>query len=327
MGISDVLQTAFGGNEGMKQLNDLERFLPFAGLSSFMKKPYTRAVRKGDIVVIGVPFDSDATYRPGTRFGPRAIREQSHYAVAFESVYPWTTALDQKHRIIDFGDVVPFPGTGVMEIMLEMTEEVATGINTANARILTLGGDHTLPIPLIRAAAKKHGPVALIHLDAHQDSYPADDYQGTKIYNHGVFATVLVEEGHIDPARSTKADIRTIQPQSPRGGYDIVYANDALAMSPEALADRIHKRAGDGPIYLTLDIDTLDPSSAPGTGSPVPGGPSTGEMRRLLKALEGINLVGADLVEVNPLFDPTGVTAVAAGHLAVDLCHLLDAAW
>lgn len=326
MGISDLIAKATGADE-LNQLIELEKALPFAGPQTFMRAEATKHVKRGDIVAMGVPFDAGTTFRPGTRFGPRAIREQSNYAGAFQPVYPWDTEVGHKHRLIDFGDVVPFPGTGAMEMMLGLVEGVADHVNGTGARLLTLGGDHTLPIPLVRSLAKRRGPVALVHLDAHQDSYPRDIFgTGEEAYNHGVFATVLVEEGHVDPSRSTQAYIRTIQPESPKGGYDIVYGNDAMGMSPESLAARIRERAGDGPVYLTLDIDALDPSSAPGTGSPVPGGPSTGEVRRLLKALDGIDLVGADIVEVNPLFDPTGITAVAAAHLAIDLVQLMDRA-
>ncbi|WP_227268230.1 arginase family protein [Roseobacter weihaiensis] len=327
MDIVKLIANQRGGNPETDALDILEGYLPFAGLSTFMKAPYTRDVQPGDIVVMGVPFDAGVTNRPGTRYGPRAIREQSYYATEFPPVYPWTTMLGDRHRIIDFGDVTPFPGTGVMDMILELTEQVSTEINAAGARILTLGGDHTLPIGLVRGVAKTHGPVALVHLDSHQDSYDVRDESGARMYNHGVFATALVEDGQVDPARSTQAYIRTSQPLSPKGGYDIVHANDALDMTPEALAERIKARIDGAPVYLTLDIDALDPSCAPGTGTPVPGGPTTADVRRLLKALEGINLVGADLVEVNPLFDPTGMTSVAAAYLAADLCHLLDASF
>ncbi|MGL4239444.1 agmatinase [Tabrizicola sp.] len=319
---STAKSTAIGANYA--ELDELEKALPFAGLSSFIKAPVMRNVTKGDLVVAGVPFDAGTTNRPGTRFGPRAIREQSHYASAFEPVYPWPNTLGERHRVVDFGDMTPFPGSGCLEMMLEMTETVAAQLLKDGARLLCLGGDHTLPFGPIRAASKHFGKLALIHLDAHQDSYPVPEYEGHKLYNHGVFATELVAEGCIDIARSTQAYIRTIQPETP-GSYDIVYANEALQMTPEDLAKRIRARTGDAPVYLTLDIDAIDPAHAPGTGSPVPGGPTVGEVRRLLKALEGINLVGADLVEVNPLYDPTQITSVAAAHLAIDLLYLLEA--
>ncbi len=304
-------------------LDELEYALPFAGIPTFMKLPYSRDVKDADLVIMGIPFDAGATNRPGTRYGPKTIREQSAYAAAFQPVYPWTYDLTKQFKLIDFGDVTPFPGSGTLEMMLELSEATAKDIFRAGASLLTLGGDHTLPIGLIRAAAKHFGSLAMIHLDAHQDSYEAESYAGFKLYNHGVFATELVKEGHIDPKASSQIYIRTVQPASPKGGYDIVYADEALELSPEALAERVKSRVGDKPVYLSLDIDALDPAFAPGTGSPVPGGPSSLEVRRFLKALDGINLVAADLVEVNPLYDPAQVTAVTAAALALDLLYLM----
>lgn len=304
-------------------LEQLENVLPFGGPGTFMKTIATKDIKKGDLVVAGIPFDAGATFRPGTRFGPKAIRDKSHYAAAFQPVYPWQNSL--QHPLIDYGDMVSMPGTGCLEMMLELGYTLSNKVLNAGGRLLVLGGDHTIPIGIIRAVAKKFGKISLIHLDAHQDSYSVEEFGGQKIYNHGVFATALVAEGCIDVSTSTQAYIRTIQPISPDGGYEIIYANDALQMTPEVLAEKIKKRVGNNPVYLTLDIDAIDPSYAPGTGSPVPGGPSTADVRRLLYALQGINLVGADLVEVNPMYDSNEITAVAAASLAIDLLQLMDA--
>jgi len=303
----------------------LEESLPFAGIPSFMKRDHTKEIREGDAVVMGVPFDSGTFNRPGTRYGPRAIREQSSYAAAFDPVYPWNRKLADACRIVDFGDVVSLPGTGVTESMLQATEAVAAEILEANASLLTLGGDHTIPYGPVRAAAKRFGKLALIHLDSHQDSVDSETELGGVI-NHGTFATGLAKEGRIDLPRSSQLYIRTFLPETPGGGYTIVYANEALEMGPEKLAEQVKGRVGDAPVYLSLDIDAVDAASAPGTGSPVPGGPTTGEVRRFIKGLEGIKLVAADLVEVNPLYDPTQVTAIAAAFLALDLLYLLSAA-
>jgi agmatinase len=314
----------------MDMLNLLEEALPFGGIPTFMKMPYSRAqvdLEQADLVVMGVPFDSGTSNRPGTRFGPRVIREQSLYAGVFQPVYPWAEDLT-RYRILDFGDVVSIPGTGAVELMLAMTEFAAATILRAGARLLSLGGDHTLPYGPVRAAAKQFGQLALVHIDAHQDSYDSAELgvPGSEFINHGTFATGLAKEGHVDVTKSSQVYIRTIQPESPGGGYAITYANDALAMGPEQLAEQVRARAGDMPVYLTLDIDSLDPAFAPGNGSPVPGGPSTAEMRRFLKGLDGLNIVAADLVEVNPQYDPTGITAIAAAALAVDLLYLMGRA-
>lgn len=308
-------------------LDLLEYTMPFAGLQSFMKLPYSRKpedIAAADMIVMGVPFDSGTFNRSGSRMGTRAIRDQSSYAAAFEPMYPWEYSLSETFKMIDFGDVAPPPGTGAVETMLELTEAVSSELFKARKSLLTLGGDHTLPIGIVRGAAKQYGSVALVHIDAHQDSYDADELGGgQKTYNHGVFATELVKEGHIDPSKSSQVYIRTIQPASPKGGYDVVYANDALAMGPEALAARVKARAGTMPVYISLDVDGLDPAFAPGNGSPVSGGPSSSEMRRFLKALDGLNVIGADVVEVNPLYDPTQATAITAATLAIDLLHLM----
>ncbi|MCU0479853.1 MAG: arginase family protein [Anaerolineae bacterium] len=312
----------------MESLNLLEQALPFAGIPTFMKMPYSRdpeVLGRADLVVMGIPFDCGTSNRSGTRMGPRAIREQSFYASAFQPIYPWTDDITQTKRIIDFGDIVALPGTGVVEMMLASTEFAASEIFKAGARLLSLGGDHTLPYGPIRAASKKFGKVALIHIDSHQDSYDSEELGlGISFINHGTFATGLVNEGHIDVSQSSQVYIRTIQPPSPNGGYNIIYANDALAMGPEALAERVRSRIGaNTPVYITLDVDALDPAFAPGTGSPVAGGPTTHEMRRFLKALDGLNVVGADVVEVNPLYDPTQATAIVGATLAIDLLYLM----
>jgi agmatinase len=304
-------------------LEELENLLPFGGSGTFMKTIATKDIQKGDLLVAGIPFDSGATFRTGTRFGPKAIRDKSYYASVFQPVYPWQNSL--RHRLIDYGDMVAMPGTGCVEMMLELGYTLGKRVIDAGGRLLVLGGDHTIPFGMVRAAAEKYGKLSLIHLDSHQDSYPIEEFGGQKLYNHGVFATQLVAEGCIDVSRSTQVYIRTYQPASPDGGYEIIYANDALQLTPEALAEKIKQRVGNNPVYLTIDIDAIDPSYAPGTGSPVPGGPSTAHVRQLLYALKGIELIGADLVEVNPLYDAGEITAVAAAYLAVDLLQLMDA--
>jgi agmatinase len=305
----------------------LESTTPFAGIPTFMRLPHTRDVLGADLIVMGVPFDSGTLNRPGTRYGPRAIREQSLYASAFQPVYPWKDDLTQIFKMVDFGDVVSPPGSGAVETMLTLTETAATDIFNAGAGLLSIGGDHTLPYGPVRAAAHKYGPLALIHIDSHQDSADSESLgERTKFICHGTFATDLAKEGHIDLARSSQVYIRTYMEKTPGGGYHVVYANEALQMGPEKLAEIVRERVGDTPVYLTLDIDGVDAAYAPGTGSPVPGGPSTGEMRRFLKALEGLNIVAADLVEVNPLYDPTGTTAIAGAFLAIDLLYLLGSA-
>lgn len=305
-------------------INELEQGMPFAGIPSFMKMPHTRdfsAIQSGDLVVLGVPFDSGALVRSGTRHGPRALREQSTYAGVVQPMYPWTDDLTQIARIIDFGDVVPFPGTGAVDLMLEMTEFVCAQLYDAGARLLLLGGDHTLPYGPVRAAAAKYGPLALIHIDAHQDSFSSEELGG--VINHTTFATDLVLEGHIDATKSSQVYIRTVYPPTPGDGYNIIYAEQAAELGSVAMAEQVKARIGDTPVYITIDIDALDAAYAPGTGAPVPGGPTSGELRAFLKALDGLNVVGADVTEVSPQLDPTEMTAIVGAMLGIDMLYLM----
>jgi agmatinase len=308
-------------------LDLLEQSLPFAGLPSFMRLPYTRILEGVDLVVAGVPFDSGTLNRSGTRYGPRAIREQSIYAASLQPVYPWDYVLTEHFKLIDFGDVAAVPGSGAVEMMLQITEAVASAVFAAGAGLLTLGGDHTTPYGPVRAAAKHYGKLALVHLDAHQDSFASDQIvPGSQFINHSTFANDLLKEGHIAAEHSLQVYIRTCMPAAQGDGYRIIYANDALEFPPEQLAEIIKTQVGTLPVYFTLDIDALDSACAPGTGSPVPGGPNAADMRRLLKALDGLNVVAADLVEVNPLYDPAQTTAITAAFLAIDLLYLLGQA-
>jgi agmatinase len=314
-------------NEG-SILDLLESSLPFAGVPTFLRTPCTRDVSQSDIVVMGVPFDGGCTNRAGARHGPRAIREQSLYAGAFQPVYPWGYDLSARYRITDFGDVAPLPGTGAMEFMLQATEAVAAEVFAGGAGLLTLGGDHTLPYGPIRAAAAAYGPLSLLHFDSHQDSADSDTFGADfPLINHGTFATGVAKEGHVDVSRSAQVYTRTHMPKTPVGdGYTIMYAEEALDAGPLAVAERIRDLVGDRPVYLTFDVDTLDSADAPGNGSPVPGGPSGRDIRRLLRALDGINVVAADITELNPLFDPAQTTGILAAFLAIDMVHLLGTA-
>jgi agmatinase len=292
--------------------------LPFAGLLTFNRAEHASEPDGADLVVMGAPFDAGAVNRPGARFGPRAIREQSVYAGSLQPIYPWKETLGETFRIVDYGDVAPLPGLGAVESLLEQTESAAASILDSGASLLTLGGDHTIPYGPVRAAAKKFGPLALVHLDSHQDSL---DGAAGGMLNHGTFATDLVNEGCIDAARSAQLYIRTYLDNP--AGYTIVFADDALRMGPDELAAKVLELVGDGPAYISLDLDAVDPAYAPGVGTPAPGGPTSGETRRFLRALAGMNVVAADVVELNPVYDPSSITAILAAFLCFDLLHLL----
>jgi agmatinase len=279
----------------------------------------TQDVEGADIVVMGVPFDNGVTFRPGARFGPRAIREQSLIACCFK--YPWKNKLSDVAKVIDYGDVGYWAGAKATSFMIEDLYKHAKKILDAGCKLMTLGGDHTIPYGPIRAAAEKYGKLALIHFDSHQDSTKSEvNPDGTRNMTHANFAYDLQEEGCIDPAHSVQVFIRTEMTEC---GYNIIHSMDAIDMGHKALADEIKKIAADMPVYISFDIDALDPSAAPGTGTPVIGGPSTDFVRKLLQGLRGINVVAADMVEVLPDKDPSNITAIAAATLTQDIMYIM----
>lgn len=293
---------------------EVQKHLHYGGIPSFNLYPVTRDLRDVDIAVMGVPFDSGVTNRPGARLGPRAIRSMSQLACCFS--YPWDYKISETANIVDYGDVGYYVGPETTKVMLEETYENAKKILQSGAKLLTLGGDHTIPYGMVRAASETYGKLALLHFDSHQDSTPST----LGNVSHANFAYDLQAEGCIDPARSAQVFIRTEMTDC---GYHIFYAQDAVFMDMDELASQIKKIIGDMPVYLTFDIDALDPSAAPGTGTPVIGGPSAAQVRKLLYALKGLNVVAADLVEVLPAYDSSEITALAAATIAQDLMYLM----
>lgn len=288
--------------------------LVYGGIASFNSRPVTQDLSDADIAVMGVPFDAGVTNRPGTRLGPRAIRNMSQLANCFW--YPWDYELYKEARVIDYGDVGYWRGANTTKVMLEDTYESAKKILGAGCKLLTLGGDHTIPYGMVRAASEKYGKLSLLHFDSHQDSTPSVDGD----ISHANFAYDLQAEGCIDPSRSAQVFIRTNMTEC---GYNIIHAEEATAMPMEDLAAKIKGIVGDNPVYLTFDIDALDPSCAPGTGTPVIGGPTSAQVRKLLHCLRGINVVAADLVEVLPAYDQSEITALAGATIAMDLMYLM----
>lgn len=291
------------------------RGLPYAGQQTFLGFPWTQALQGVELAILGVPFDSAATFRPGARFGPRALRDVSRLVGAWpQGMWPWTYHLSDKHLVIDYGDVTFLPfGT---EAVFQATLENALALHEAGASVLALGGDHFVAGPLIRAAAKVHGPLALVHLDAHSDNWEVKE-----IEHHGNFLSGLIQEGLVEPARSIQVGLRTPQPEALFQTLDMDWLSDH---GMEQAAHTVKERVGSSKAYLTLDIDVLDPGCAPGTGTPVAGGLLTREARRLLRGLAGLSFVGADLVEVSPPYDTQQITAIAGATLAVDLLYLLS---
>lgn len=287
----------------------------FGGATSFLRRRYTKDLAGVDIAVTGVPFDQAVTNRPGTRLGPRAIREASALQ-AVDPPYGWPFNVLEDCAIADYGDLA-FDYANVPEFPGRLTAHIR-GILQAGAAPLTLGGDHYISFPILRAMAEKHGPLSLIHFDAHSDTWPDDDMARV---DHGTMFYKAVKSGLVDPARSVQIGIRTTNADTL--GVHIIDAPEVHLIGPEEVVARVHQIVGDHPAYLSFDIDALDPAYAPGTGTPVWGGLTSAQAAAMLRGLAGVNLKGGDVVEVSPPFDTTGATAIAGAHVAVEICCLL----
>jgi agmatinase len=287
---------------------------PFGGATSFLRRRYSKDLTDVDLAVTGVPFDQAVTHRPGARFGPRAIREASTLQPG-DPPYGWDFDPLTEFAVADYGDLAfdyahtaSFPGL--------LTDHIA-GILARGAACLTLGGDHFITLPVLRAFHAVHGPMALIHFDAHSDLWPDDD---PSRLDHGTFLYKAVKEGLIDPARSVQIGIRTTT--ADHKGLRVIPARAVHAQDPARVAAMIREVVGDHPAYLSFDIDALDPAFAPGTGTPVWGGLASWQAAAILRDLAGVNLKGGDVVEVAPAYDTTGATAIAAAHVASEIMCL-----
>jgi agmatinase len=280
----------------------------FAGAPSFLRRRYGKDLTGVDIAVTGIPFDQAVTNRPGTRLGPRAIREAS----ALQTVDPafgWDGMSPlEEFAILDYGDMA-FDYAQTADVPARIEAHAKT-ILDAGAACFVMGGDHSITLPLLRAHAAKHGPLALIQVDAHTDTWPDDD--AARI-DHGTFCYTAVKEGLIDVERSAHVGIRTVVEDNL--GIAIHDAREVHARGADTVARIVRERAGAAPVYLSFDIDGLDPAFAPGTGTPVWGGLSSAQAGLFLRELAGINLIGGDVVEVSPPFDPSGITAIAGAHV------------
>ncbi len=287
---------------------------PFAGVPSFLRRPLTKDVAGVDLAVTGVPFDQAVTNRPGARFGPRAIREASTL-MAGDAPYGWGYSPLDRFRVADAGDMA-FDYAAVADVPARIEAHVA-GLLKAGASALTLGGDHSIALPSLRAHAARHGPLALVQFDAHPDTWTDDDPARV---DHGTFVYKALQEGLIDAGRSVQIGTRVEVEDEAAHGLTRVDARAVHAGGD--VAGQVQEIVGAAPVYLSFDIDVLDPAFAPGTGTPVWGGLSSAQIGLLLRGLAGVNLVGADVVEVSPPYDHAGVTALAAAHVAYDLIAL-----
>jgi agmatinase len=290
----------------------------YAGVATFARLPRLDQVSAADIAIVGVPFDSGVSYRPGARFGPAHIRESSRLLRPYnpaQDVLPFAA-----QQVADAGDVVANP-FNILEAVGQI-EAAAGELSASGTRLVTLGGDHTIALPLIRVAARRHGPVAVLHFDAHLDTW--DTYFGAPI-THGTPFRRASEEGLIDLTASTHVgtrgplytdeDLRDDE----RLGFAIISSVEIQDEGLPRAIQRMLSRLGDRPVYLSVDVDVMDPAHAPGTGTPEAGGLTSRELLAMIRALHAVNLVGADVVEVAPAYDSAQITGIAAAHVVYEI--------
>jgi len=286
----------------------------YAGVTSFMRRKYVTDLQGVDVAVTGVPLDTATTNRPGTRFGPRGIRNASTI-MAWEKPYGMAFDPFDKLAVADVGDC--FFDHGKPDAVPDAIEAHASNIIEQGPALLTLGGDHFISYPLLKAHAKKHGaPLTLLHFDAHSDTWGDEDDR----IDHGTMFYWAAKYGIVDPASSVQIGLRTENPDTM--GFNIIDAPRVHQIGVEAVVAEARRHLGDKPVYVTFDIDCLDPSCAPGTGTPVCGGLTTHQAMSILRGLEGINVVGMDVVEVAPAYDVAEITSLAAAHIAMELLYL-----
>ncbi|MGY1498034.1 agmatinase [Streptomyces sp. QTS52] len=301
---------------------DSSRVPRFAGPATFARLPRLDQVDRCDVAVVGVPFDGGVSYRPGARFGPAAVREASRL------LRPYNPGLDVSpfaaQQVADAGDIACNPFN--IGEAVETIEHAAGALQDAGAKLVTIGGDHTIALPLLRGVARRRGPVALLHFDAHLDTW--DTYFGAE-YTHGTPFRRAVEEGILDTeaishvgTRGPLYGKRDLE-EDRRLGFGIITSADVMRRGVDETVDALRQRIGDRPLYVSIDIDVLDPAHAPGTGTPEAGGLTSRELLEILRGLAGTDLVGADVVEVAPAYDHAEITSVAASHVAYDLVSLL----
>jgi len=296
----------------------------YAGEATFARLPRLDEVSQADVAILGVPFDSGVSYRPGARFGPSHIRESSRL------LRPYNPALQvpvfASQQVADAGDLAVNPFN--IDDAIGAIERGARALLERTRFVLTLGGDHTVALPMLRAVSAVHGPVAVVHFDAHLDTW--DTYFGAA-YTHGTPFRRAAEEGLLD--RTGCLHVGTRGPlytdadldQDSELGFQVIPAPDVEQLGVPGMVERIAQRVGDRPVYVSIDIDVLDPAHAPGTGTPEAGGLTSRELLATLRSFARLNLVGADIVEVAPAYDHAQITGIAAAHVGYELLSALAA--
>lgn len=323
--MSDMIQS-----QGRIEANDSDIVGPadgltvprYAGHATFARLPRLEDVSAYDVAVVGVPFDTGVTYRPGARFGPAHIRQASRLLRPYNPTLEVSPFANQ--QVVDAGDLVfnPFD----IELAVKQIERGAYDLIGDGAKLVTLGGDHTIAYPLLKALNRVHGPVALVHFDAHLDTW--DTYFDTPL-THGTPFRRAAEEGLFVPGHSAHVGIRgsLYSPEDLSAdadlGFTIVHCMDFQRRKVDEIIEGLRASIGDAPLYVSVDIDVLDPAHAPGTGTPEAGGMTSRELLAVLHGFSGLNLIGADIVEVSPAYDHAELTGVAAANLAYEFVSLL----
>ncbi|MEE2980174.1 MAG: agmatinase [Pseudomonadota bacterium] len=289
--------------------------MPYSGALSLFRRNYSRNLDGADIAVSGVTFDLATANRPGTRFGPRGIREASTNLAWEGGPWPWDLDPFATLAVVDCGDCAF--DNGYPDQIPAAIEKHADNILETGTAMVTMGGDHFITYPLLKAHHKVHGPLSLVHFDAHSDTWREDDER----IDHGTMFFHAARFGLVDPARSVQIGLRTLNSET--HGFHILDADFVHENGPRTVAERVCDIVGDNKAYLTFDIDCLDPAFAPGTGTPVCGGLSTWQAQTIIRGLTAIDFVSMDLVEVAPAYDVGDVTSLAGASLLLDYFCLL----
>jgi agmatinase len=315
----DIEFTDAGGNLGPPDGRVFPRFM---GPSTFARLPRVDQVDGWEVAVVGVPFDIGTSYRPGARFGPLGIRLGSR------TLRNWHPDLEvapfASQQVVDAGDIAC--STYVIDDAIATIERATTALTGSGGRLVSLGGDHTIAFPLLRTVHRRHGPVALVHFDAHVDTY--DTYMGAA-YTHGTPFRRAAEEGLFSRDHSMHIGIRGSKygpedlEEDASFGFRVLGTWEMEDIGIRGYVERIEERTGDRPLYLSIDIDVLDPAFAPATGTPEAGGFTSRELLGILRGLRGKYVVGADIVEVAPAYDHADITSIAAANVAYELLTLM----
>ena len=294
----------------------------FSGVRTFMRLPNTQDLENADVAIVGAPFDTGATFRAGARFGPEGIRSVSHLLRRYN---PSLGVVIFDHlSVIDYGDVPVVPG--FIEASYAKISEGLETIHLAGVVPIVLGGDHSIALPELRAAAAVHGPLALVQFDSHPDTW--DSYFGQK-HTHGTPFRRAVEEGLLDTSRAIQVGMRgSIYDEGDWNdaremGFDLVPTDEVRKLWIPAMIERIRERVGDAKTYVSFDVDFVDPAFAPGTGTPEIGGFTSREAQEFVRGLAGLDIIGCDVVEVYPAYDPAGITALLAANVAHEFLSLI----